>query len=94
MTEKEVKGMWHEMDGMGWWMIWGAFMMVVFWGGLIVLGVWLAQSLTGRSPGGGTHSALDIAADRYARGEISAEQFQQIKSDLQSTRLGAGGGKA
>ncbi|MHB0876379.1 MAG: SHOCT domain-containing protein [Anaerolineae bacterium] len=30
--------------------------------------------------------ALDIARDRYARGEISREEYLQIKSDLEGTQ--------
>lgn len=79
--------MWHDMDGMGWWMLWGAFMMLFFWGGLIALAVWAARSLTGRDSTRGDvdddrHRALSLAEERYARGEISRDEFMQIKSDL------------
>lgn len=81
--------MWHDADGMGWWMLWGAFMMLVFWGGLIALAVWAVRSLAGggdseagQDGDARTHRALSVAEERYARGEISREEFQQIKSDL------------
>lgn len=78
--------MWHDADGMGWWMLWGAFMMIFFWGGLIALVVWAVRSFSGdRSggqSGGSTNDALTVAQERYARGEISREEFLQIKSDL------------
>jgi putative membrane protein len=68
-------------DGMGWWMILGSIWMVLFWGGLIVLVIWGIKKLT-QSSGGGTKNALDVAKERYARGEITREQFEQIKKDL------------
>ena len=68
---------------------WGAWifmslMMVVFWGGVLAVIVWLVRS--------NSHSAsaspsapmtpLAIAAERYARGEISDEEFARIKRGL------------
>lgn len=68
--------MYHDMDG--WWVVWGAVMMIVFWGGLITFGVWTVRSfLSGQSS-----SALDIARERFARGEINAEEFENIKRGL------------
>ena len=80
--------MWHTGDGMGWWMVWGGLMMVLFWGGIIALIVWTVQSLTRREDGQGQPGAprrrpLDIASERYARGDISREEFEQIKRDLE-----------
>jgi len=74
--------MWGH-DGMGWWMV---FWMVLFWGVIVVLVVWGVKKLTGRE--GSTSGApqkrdpLDIAKERYAGGEISREEFEQIKKDL------------
>jgi len=71
---------------MGWWMVFGGIWMVVFWGAIIALIVWGITRLAGR--GGskpearGRPGALDIARERYARGEISREEFEQIKKDL------------
>ncbi|MFH1651357.1 MAG: SHOCT domain-containing protein [Chloroflexota bacterium] len=69
-------------DGMGWWLF-GGISMVVFWGAVIFLVVWvvrkLAQPADGRKD---NRSALDIARERYARGEISREEFEQLKKDL------------
>ncbi len=70
-------------SGMGWWMIFGMIWMVIFWGGIIALIVWGVRRLTehrGPEPTGRT--PLDIAKERYARGEITKEQFEQVKRDL------------
>jgi putative membrane protein len=79
----------HDMDGMGWWMVWGAFMMVFFWGGLIALVVWAVKSFTGSGEtatnadsGSGSPPALLVVEERYARGEITREEFLRIKGDL------------
>ena len=71
--------MWH--DGAGWWMVWGAIMMVLFWGGLIALVMWGLQSLVRREE---PRPPLDIAKERLAKGEIDAEQFEQIRRMLES----------
>ena len=72
--------------GMGWWMIFWGLLMVIFWGGIIFLIVWgirkfMSQGGWSRGPSEG-RSALDIAKERYARGEITKEQFEQLKKDL------------
>lgn len=73
--------MWYWNQGMGWWMVLGFVWMLLFWGAIIALVVWGVKKLTGRSSSGGA-SPLDIAKERYAKGEISKEQFEQIKKDL------------
>ena len=56
--------------------------MVVLWGGLIALIVWGIKKLTERGGSAPKHDPLDIAKERYAKGEISMEEFNQIKKDL------------
>jgi putative membrane protein len=63
---------------MGWWMIFGG----VFWVCVIVLIVWGVKKLSERSGVNGGSNALDIARERYARGEISHEEFEKIKKNL------------
>jgi putative membrane protein len=85
--------MWHAGDGMGWWMLWGGLMMVLFWGAIIALIVWAVQAVGRREPsqthvpqtGSPTRTALDIVKERYAHGEISREEFEQIRRDLEQT---------
>jgi putative membrane protein len=80
--------MWR-MHGAGWWMIpWGIWI-VLFWAGLVALVVWVIARLVRR--GGHEHGSagrpdpLEVAKLRYARGEITKEQFDQIKRDLSGT---------
>jgi putative membrane protein len=63
-------------------MLFGSIMMVVFWGGIIVLVVlavrWLgsgAAGLTAAAPAKKT--ALEILEERFARGEIDKEEYQE-----------------
>ena len=74
--------MWHFGDGMGWWMMFGAVWMVIFWGGLVALIVWGVARLTGRDSSSQKQNPLDVAKERYAKGEISREEFDRIKKDL------------
>jgi putative membrane protein len=78
--------MWYFGDGMGWWMVFGGIWIFLFWAGIIVLIVWGIKKLTqgggSRTDAPGGRSALDIARERYARGEISREEFEQIKRDI------------
>ena len=73
--------------GMGFGLL-GLFLMVLFWGVLIFLAVWLATTLFGNR--NSTHQATsehrpnarEILDQRYARGEINREQYELMKSDL------------
>ena len=73
--------MWYMHQGVGWWMVFGGIWMVLFWGGLIALIVWGISRLTGHS-GAKNQYPIEVARERYARGEISREEFAQIKKDL------------
>ncbi len=73
--------MWHTADGLGWWMLWGTVMMVFFWGGLIALVVWIVHSVGG-GRGPSRVDPVEIARERYARGEITREQFEEIRRTL------------
>lgn len=74
---------------MGWWMLWGGIMMLVFWGGIFALIAWTVQSIA-RQPKNGDAVArpvaprmpMDIARERYARGEIGEEEFERIRRAL------------
>lgn len=76
--------MWWDWNNWGWGMGLMMFLGLAFWGGIIALIVWVITRLTrqSNSGSGGKPSPLDIARERYARGEINKEQFEQIKKDL------------
>ncbi len=66
----------------------GGLMMVLFWIALIVGAVWLARGLFSagqQPPVSSTQSELsadEILKQRYARGEITKEQFDGMRRDL------------
>jgi len=76
-------GGFESFGGMGF----GGIGMLLFWGlviaGVVVLARWLA---TGWSSGDGVpargKAALDVLGERYARGEIGKEEFEQKRRDL------------
>jgi len=77
--------MWHLWEipsGMGWWMGFGGLWMILFWVGVIALIVWVIKKVTEKNDSPPRHNPLDTAKERYARGEITREQFEQIKKDL------------
>jgi putative membrane protein len=76
----------YGMMGGGWWWMW-----FVWVGGFVVL-VLLIYLLVYASRGGGPgvhppaappETPLDILKKRYARGEITREQYEQMKKDLE-----------
>jgi len=74
--------MWEMPIGMGWWMAFGGLWMLIFWGALIALIVWGIAKLSGRGDTTPKRDPLDVAKERYAKGEISREEFEQLKKDL------------
>ena len=65
----------------------GGFFMFIFWAlviGLIIWGVTRMGRYAGRPSRYARYEtgALDIARERYARGEISKEEYEQLKRDL------------
>ena len=73
----------HPMSWM--WGAWGLGMMVmmlVFWG-LVIAGLVVGiRWLVSHGGGSGPARALEILRERYARGEITREQFETMKRDL------------
>jgi putative membrane protein len=80
MTAEGGVSMWGEHEGMGWWMLIGSVWFVLFW----VVIIWVLARVLGWRNGAREHdeSAIEIARRRYARGEISRDEFEQIRRDL------------
>ena len=57
----------------------GGFGMLLFWGAIIVLAALLLRQVTG---GGARSRARQILEERYAKGEISKEEFDERLKDL------------
>ena len=63
----------------------GMIMMLVWLFVLVALVVWIVNLFTSRSRNSGAYpsrEALDIAEERYSRGEITQEELEQIKREL------------
>jgi putative membrane protein len=77
---------WDHHDGTGWWIVFGGIWVFLFLGIIIPLIIWGANRLLKEDRSDSdrptTQNPLDIAKARYARGEISRDEFDQIKNDL------------
>lgn len=79
--------MWGEWGEHGWgWMLFGGIHMLFFWL-LIILGItalmkWLGSSGGKDKKANSQNNALDILHERYARGEIDRESYQEMKRDI------------
>jgi putative membrane protein len=74
--------MWSE-HMWGWGMGFGMISVVLFWVlvvlGIVVLVKWIGGSSASAPP---SKTALDILKERYARGEIDKQEFEEKKRDL------------
>ena len=76
---------WDHMDGWGggWMWLWGIAMMALF----VVLIVWLVRATTGNGatsspPKDPADRAREILAERYARGELTTEEYRERVEQL------------
>lgn len=76
--------MWHGLEGIGWgWLALGMVHMAAFWV-LVALGLaallgWLGADSDAEP------RATDILKARYAKGELTREQYEQLKRELADT---------
>ncbi len=66
---------WHGW-GMGGWLF-----MLLFWGAVIAFIVFLARRMGGSGPR--NESAMDILKKRYAKGEITKDEYESMKKDIE-----------
>jgi putative membrane protein len=73
---------------MGWGMGFGLLFMLLFWGTLIVLSVWMVRGLfpsvyqPPAASGDRQLSAREILDRRFARGEISREEYDLMRETI------------
>ena len=81
--EEENTNMMNMMYGFGIWWILGMGMMVLFWVAVLLLAVWVVRRLFPREMRSGRDQALETLQQRYARGEISAAEYEQARARLE-----------
>jgi putative membrane protein len=74
------------MMGYGGWGLFGGIIGLVFnlliLVGIVLLVVWAVKRFTGNNSSPTSQSPREILQTRYARGELTREQYQQMLSDL------------
>jgi len=80
-----MMGLGFGMGLLGW--LW----MLLFWGGLLLLAVWLVSLIfptsqkSTEAESSSSASAQEILDVRYARGELTEEQYQQMRQTIQTS---------
>ena len=77
--------MMDDMSSMGWFGPGFGWIFMFLWWGLIIVGIvalvrWLLPSGRSDVP---EKSALNILKERYARGEVNREEFEEIRKGLE-----------
>lgn len=65
----------HMMHGYG--SFWSMIMMIIFWVGLISLGIFL---ITNFISGGNKKTSINIIQERLAKGEIDETEYERLKA--------------
>ncbi len=87
---EDVQTLNDEEKAMGWcygphmWGFGGGIFMILFWVAVVVAIVLVVRHVAKTSHGnqGQAEAPLDILKRRYARGELTKEQFDKMKEDL------------
>ncbi len=74
--------MWGLHDGMGWWMVFGGFWMLVFWAAIIGLVVWGISRTSRRDDRDHIDSPMEIAKRRLARGDLTRDEYEELTKAL------------
>jgi putative membrane protein len=88
-----VKNMWHPLHwgcgwGMGFWWPMGwpmltlSILTIAIVMAIIVVGIWLASKTLRTPPSSKNDKALETLRDRYAKGEITAEEYRRMRREL------------
>jgi putative membrane protein len=70
--------MWGYVDGWSW--LWMAAMMVLFWGGIFAIAIYVIRSFTGSKT---NDQAMDVLRRRFASGEITQDEYEKTRKALQ-----------
>ena len=76
--------MWHSQEGMGWWMVFGGVLWLLFWTSIVLLLV-RAFSHQDHHHGDATEDPMETARRRLARGEITTSEFEEIAKHSRPT---------
>jgi uncharacterized membrane protein len=82
--------MWHDHDGMGWWMLFAGVLWLLFWSSIVwLIVVAVTRGGAGRQSSqaraGEPEDPLQIARRRLANGDITAQEFEVIVAHLSHT---------
>ena len=77
-------GGWHDGMGAGGWIV-VSVMMLLFWAVVVGGVVWLVRGARAGHPGVSGDRARQILDERFARGELTEEEYRQ-RRDLLSAR--------
>lgn len=78
-------GRWGMMGGWGGWAPLTLLSNLIFWVAIIALGLYLFKKVMRSSEMEGSQRAIDILRERYAKGELTKEEFEQQKKDIQNS---------
>jgi putative membrane protein len=70
----------HDHWGHHWWPLW-----LVFWAAVIGVAVWLVVRRRDGRPDP-LDRALEVVAERYARGELTGEEYRERLDELKRVR--------